>query len=230
MRGANPTPAELDGWNNPVHPTKPHLKPVDFYPLIPDLDGFTDDGGYTVLKIAGQPTDVTDKHDERMDVGLLRHHALGDEQIAQWTTKHEAHKADREHVPHPGPPPFTYSFYLPNEDAKVENIKKKFDVHDPDHTDPALYTNVSEGGEKDSFRYDLVRDYETGLRTQAKDPYEEVVIALHDSENEDDIAHNATVGDEEGPAPRQRMGRTPYPRRATLRPRLQPKRDAQHGR
>ena len=202
IRGAIPTPAELDAWKNPVHPTKPHLKPVDFYPIIPDLEGFTDNGGYTVVKMAGQPTDVTDKHDERMDVGLLRHHGLKDEQIAEWQAKYDAHKADRENVPHPGPPPFLYSFYLPNEEAKVENIKKKFDIHDPDHDDPALYTNISHGGQKDSFRYDLVRDYETGLRSQPKDAYQEVVLALHDPKDED--ADDDDDDDEEGPPRRQK--------------------------
>ena len=44
------TEAERDAWRSPVHPDNPRLKPIDYYPVLPDFDAYTDVGGYVSVK------------------------------------------------------------------------------------------------------------------------------------------------------------------------------------
>lgn len=184
IRGLEATPAEIEAWKNPKHPTKSNLKPVDFYPILPDLEAGTDTGSYMVTKFTANPTQVVDKHDPRMDVGMLR--PIEDEAVlAEHNAKMAAHTADPAHNPHPGGAPFNYHFFLPTDETSATNLKKKFDVDDPNHDDPALYTAHSKDG-KAVFRIPQERVYETG-RSTAADPdhaYKEIALALHDPEPE----------------------------------------------
>ncbi|KAL8762904.1 MAG: hypothetical protein Q9184_001200 [Pyrenodesmia sp. 2 TL-2023] len=180
--GLEPTPAEIEAWNNPKHPTKSNLKPVGFYPILPDLDAGTDAGSYMVTKFTANPTQVTDKHDPRMDVGMLR--PIEDESVlGPYYAKLAAHQADPANVPNPGGAPYNYHFFLPIDETSAINFKKKLDVDDPDRDDPGLYTMQNKDG-KGVFRLPQERVYETG-RATAADPdhaYKEVALALHDPE------------------------------------------------
>ncbi|KAL8835537.1 MAG: hypothetical protein Q9170_003270 [Blastenia crenularia] len=185
IKGLDPTPAEIEAWNNPKHPTKSNLKPVDFYPIMPDLEAGTDTGSYMVAKFTANPTQVIEKHDPRMDVGMLRPYEEDDATMAEYNAKLSAHTADPVHNPHPGAAPFNYHFFLPTDEVSAQNLRKMLDVCDPDNDDPTLYTSQNKHG-KDIFRLDHHRVYETG-RSTAADPdhaYKEITLALHDHELE----------------------------------------------
>ena len=181
IRGAVPTPAELEAWKNPTHPSKAHLKPVGTYPIFPDLDATTDDSGYMVAKFSGLPTDITDYHDPKMDAAFLHALDLPPDQVAEYQAKAQAYEADPVHNPPPPAPAFDYEFFLPQDDITTENYKLKVDVENPNKDDPKLYTYNSHGGpENDSFRFEKVREYETGLQSSNAAPYQEVALVLHD--------------------------------------------------
>ncbi|MCJ1472672.1 hypothetical protein MMC13_001321 [Lambiella insularis] len=191
IRGAVPTIAEVEAWKNPVHPTKPHLKMKAAYPLIPDLEALTDEGGYMVTKFTGQPTGITDHHDPRMDGGLLLGIPLP-AQIAEYQAKQAAHEADPTRVPAPALA-MDYEFFLPVDDATAANVRQKMDVHNPNKDDPKLYTYSTKGNaETDSFRYDHVRDYESGMQTLNEDKYLETAIVLHDFGSKGDSERGGT--------------------------------------
>ena len=174
IRGAVPSPAEIEAWKNPKHPTKPHLKLLDSYPILPNLDGLTDSSGYMVTKFAVDPSHATDHHDERMDVGLLHPIDLAPEVSAHLEAQRLAYEADPEHNPPPGPPPYNYEFFLPKDEQTAKAIKKEFDVANPDKKPDS---------EQEAFRYEHVRVYETGLQSSnATDPYQEVALSLTDSD------------------------------------------------
>ena len=185
IKGLEPTPAEIEAWQNPKHPAKSNLKPIDFYPILPDLDAGTDTGSYMVAKFAANPTQVTEKHDPRVDVGMLRPIELDDASIAEYNAKLAAHAAEPTQNPHPGGAPFNYHYFLPTEETSAINLKKMLDVNDPDHDDPSLYSSQNKEG-KNRFRLNQQRVYETG-RSTAADPdhaYKEIALALHDPELE----------------------------------------------
>ena len=191
IRGAAPNPAELEAWKNPQHPTNPKLKLVDAYPILPDLDAITDSIGYMVTKFAGNPSNVTDVYDERMDVALLRPIEPTPEQIAEINAKRAAHEADPAHYPDPGPPAYDYEFFLPSNTQTIKNIKRKFDVDDPQKDDPNLYMAYEDPKtpRQESFRFKHVRVYETGLQSHnLNNPYHEVALALYDPEIEEQVS------------------------------------------
>ena len=55
IKGHTATKAEHDAWAMPVHPDNPKLKPVGFYPIMPDLQGFPDPGGFVQFKFDKAP-------------------------------------------------------------------------------------------------------------------------------------------------------------------------------
>ena len=183
------TAAEADAWKNPVHPTKPKLKLLDSYPILPDLNAMTDAGGYMVLKFGGNPANATNKYDDRMDVALLRPIEPAAAVLNEHAEKVAAHQADPENIPHPGPPKFDYEFFLPEDRDSVDNIKRKFDPHDPDKDEQSLYTCHSRTTYEHSFRYLHQRVYETSLQNvHIEHSYEEVALGLYDPDLERQMA------------------------------------------
>ena len=159
LRGVAPTPAEVEAWKNPRHPSKPDVKVLDAYPLKPDLNAVTDSGAFMITKFTGNPSAATEKRDTRMDVGIM------------YPREHESGG-------------FDYDFFLPVDEAAADNIRKKFDVNDPDRDNPDLYTQKSADG-LDHFRYNYLRTYNAGRRVDSMDQqYKEVSLALHDSTDE----------------------------------------------
>ena len=188
IRGTAIAPAEADAWNNPKHPTKPELKLVASYPIIPDLNAVTDSGAFMVTKFTSNPTQSTSKRDIRMDVGLMQPMEIKPEVEAEFKAKQAAHEADPVHVPAPSGPDFSYQFFLPPDEQTAEKIKKKLDVNDPDKDDGALYTKTNADGDG-SFRYDHVRIYDTARQSgNPNQPYKEIALALRDPGMEDDVA------------------------------------------
>ena len=157
IRGAIPTPAETDAWNCPKHPSKPDVKLLDAYPLKPDPGAVTDSGAYMITKFAGNPTQITEARDLRMDVGILYPRELA-------------------------PDVYNYEFFLPANEVATENVIRKLDVHNNACDDPALYTDRAPDG-SGVFKFDFLRTYEPGSgSTRGNQQYREVALALHDPE------------------------------------------------
>ncbi|KAL8832032.1 MAG: hypothetical protein Q9191_000525 [Dirinaria sp. TL-2023a] len=183
IRGAPPTHAEVEAWNNPQHPTNPELKLVDAYPIMPDLDAIPEIGGYHIIKFTANPTAPSVSRDVRLDVGFLEikepsieaQEALTEE----FNAKMAAHNADPTRNPVPGPQ-FNYELFLPRDEQVAKGTKRKLDIDDPDKDSDELYG--SEQRENPGFRYDHIRAYDTARSVSNEDyPYKEVVLALHDN-------------------------------------------------
>lgn len=184
IRGTPAAPAEVESWNNPKHPAKSGTKVLDAYPIVPDVDAITDSGSFMVTKFASNPTQSTTVRDTRMDVALLHPIEMKPEVAAEFKAKQAAHEADPAHNPAAGDPQFSYDLFLPLSEHSVKNIKKKFDVDDPEKDNDALYTKKDKSG-VGSFRYEHVRTYDTARQSGTPDhPYKEVALALHDLELE----------------------------------------------
>ena len=156
LRGAQPTPAEIEAWKRPRHPTKPDLKLVDSYPVKPDLEATTDQGAFIISKFSGNPTNSITEHDIRMDVGLLN----------------PLEKA---------PEDYDYEFYLPQEIETAKQIKRKYDCVS-DGQEDASNSHLNKDG-MPAFRYHHHRTYDISRQANSLDqPYKEVALALHDPE------------------------------------------------
>lgn len=180
IRGAVPSPAELEAWKNPKHPSKPELKLIDTYDLKPDLDAITDSSSYMIAKFASNPTQSTDIRDTRMDVGVLQPMDLSQEAEADFKAKVAVHEADPVHNPHPGAPLYSYEFFLSTDENTANQMKKKLDVDNPNWDDPTLTTRKNHNG-RTSFRLNHIRTYDTQRQSiTLEHPYREVAIAIHD--------------------------------------------------
>jgi hypothetical protein len=193
VKGLPATPAENDAWRRPKHPTKPHLKMLDSYPLLPDLDGLTMDqqGGYSILKFIGNPTSVIDQHDERLETSLLRQLDMDPNIISDYSQRMAEHKANPERVPEPALPELHFELFLPKDNMSAWNLKRHRDIDDEDKDSPSLFTaSTNDDGEKDCFQLTFTRQYETGVQqSHTEAPYQEVALALHDPEMEGDPTH-----------------------------------------
>ena len=222
IRGAVPSPAELEAWNNPKHPSNPELKLVDRYPLLPDLDAMTDSASYMVVKFAANPTSSTDKRDTRMDVGVLHALEISPEVLAEWKAKVTAHDADPAHHPHPGGVPYSYNLFLPADEVTADNLSTKLDVDDPDKDDPELCARKDKDG-SGSIRLNQVRIYDTGRQSGTPEfPYKEVALAIHDPELEEKAPR---LGVEGGKPARGRLKKAAYYYPVAQKLQLKPRRN-----
>ncbi|KAJ5758743.1 hypothetical protein N7520_005899 [Penicillium odoratum] len=165
IRGLPPTKAELDAWANPVHPDNAKLKPVGYFPVLPDLEGFTDPGGLVQFKFDKAPfTAVGGKRDKRMDVALLHPSAPEDRICEEHAQKVALHKANPDVYPDPGPIPWDYDLFLSEKSVSVKNIRISMDLKDPNRDNEELYAHEGADGNK-FHRYDRVRTYATSAQT-----------------------------------------------------------------
>ena len=155
IRGAPPTSAEVDAWKNPKHPTKSHLDLNGSYQIKPDLNALPDSGTYLSTKFAGNPTNKTDAHDVRLDVGMI--------------LPVDKPSGDSD-----------YEFYLPQTTDEVKNIQRQFNVLDPQRDDELLRQSYTNDGEPCN-RYDFHRTYDLYRQQMSLDfPYKEVALAIYD--------------------------------------------------
>lgn len=244
VRGYDPTPEELDAWNNPQHPSRKDLKLVDSFPILPDLDACPDTGGYILIKFATNPGGTTDRYDERLEHAILRPLELRPELQAAHDALVAAHAADPS-KPAAGPPPFDYELLLPHplkaKDEKqsqeesqsqeraqlLEKVRQKFDFNNPHRDDPALYFSENKQLGLKTLGYKSVRAYETATTTAPGHPkFSEVALALYDP---DQI--RGPEADGEGAAPPRKKQKAAYyypilqktqirPRRSNVQPSL----------
>ncbi|KAK8157141.1 actin-like protein ARP8 [Phyllosticta citrichinensis] len=181
LRAEEITAEEKRAWQTPRHPSKPGLKLLDSYPLLPDLDALPEPGSYIVTKFQTNPVSQGDKYDERVNVGIFR--ILEPDLEAQAEYQRKTAEAEADPTKDAPMPEFDYEFFLPGAADSVRGIKRKFDVLHPQRDEPDLYDSENPETGKRFFRYDRLRAYETYQQTgNAKDPYDDTVaLALHDA-------------------------------------------------
>ena len=143
--------AELSAWRTPTHPDNPRLKPVSYYPILPDLDSSTDADGYISLKFDKPPLGALPNHggrDSRIDISLL--HGVKDAaQEAAWSKKKRAYDENPELYANPGQQPYQWHFCVPRRPGVdvVAAVKRKLNVMDPDRDDDRGYEGLYTPGE-----------------------------------------------------------------------------------
>lgn len=180
VKGHTPTKAELDAWANPVHPDNPKLKPVSFYPVLPDLQGYPDPGGYVQFKfdkIPGPP--VSGKRDARMDVGILYPSAPEDRICQEHAAKVALHKANPNLYADPGAIPWDYDLFIPEQKSSVEKIQRTLSISNPDRDSEDNYAH--DDGETKYHLYDRLRTYATSSQTLVQDQKQrDIALTLFD--------------------------------------------------
>lgn len=163
------------------HPSKRNLKLVDAHPLLPDLQGFPDPGGYATIKFTTNPVPPSSTYDSRLECSLLMPTEVSAAETERRRIMTEAHEMDPERNP---PPEATheYEFFMPENLQTARNFKRKFDTLDPERDDDELYTSVASDGVTGCFRFKRTRAYESQMFSGSQEGKydDEVVIALHD--------------------------------------------------
>ncbi|WEW59101.1 hypothetical protein PRK78_004570 [Emydomyces testavorans] len=181
LRGLPATKAELEAWASPIHPDNPKLKPVGFYPIIPDLDAFPDPGGFLQFKFDKAPVQAfRGKRDDRMDVGILVPSAPEERVCQEHASKTALHKTNPTLYPDPGPIPWDYDLFLPEKEGSARNIKNTLNVSNPNRDRSSYYTHEGPDGNR-YHRYDRLRTYATStqiLNTDQK--YKDIAVVLFD--------------------------------------------------
>lgn len=180
IRGLPATKAELDAWAHPVHPDNPKLKPVDFFPVLPDREGFPDPGGFVQFKFDKAPVAGIDgKRDERMDVALLSPSAPEERICQDHASKVALHQSNPQLYPDPGPVPWDYELFLPEKHEDVKKIQTSMSVGDPGRDNEDLYTHEGPDGNK-FHRFDRVRTYATSAQALNTDnKIKDIAVTLY---------------------------------------------------
>lgn len=182
LRSADVLSEEKQAWLYPRHPTKPEVKLLDSYPILPDVDGLPTSQGYSVVRFGAPPLPYApaDKYEERLDTGILRVFNTPTVQ-AKYETRKATDPSFR------GVPEFDYEYFLPSA-TSVQGIKRKFSIVDPNRDSEELYD--THDSEAPCFRFDKLRFYETtqqsGEAGEDVDRFDDsIAIALHDGESDD---------------------------------------------
>ncbi|KAK2737379.1 actin-like protein arp8 [Myotisia sp. PD_48] len=183
IEGLPATKAEQDAWATPVHPENPKLKPVGFYPIIPDVDGFPDPGAFLQVKFDKAPVPpINGRRDSRMDVSLLAPTQPEPRVVQEHASRTALHNANPLLYPDPGPTPFDFDVYLPSKLNSVKQIHRSFNSNNPDRDDSANYTHTSADGKK-YHQYVHLRTYATSSQVlNADQKYKDIAIVLFDPE------------------------------------------------
>lgn len=195
IKGHTATKAEHDAWAHPVHPDNPKLKPVGFYPVLPDLQGFADPGGYVQFKFDKPPVQGdAGKRDKRMDVSVLLPSAPDEKVCQDHAARVSLHKTNPELYSDPGPVPFDYDLFLPEKKENTKEVIASLDQTNPNRDDQDLYTH--EGPDAARFhRYDRIRTYATSAQTlNTDDKQRDLALSIYDP---------ADIKDNENVQPRQ---------------------------
>jgi RNA polymerase II-associated factor 1 len=152
--------AKLENPSSITHPIKGRsVKMKHVLPLLPDLDGFSDFGGYLTIKFSTKPVTTTTAYDERLESAIIRPMELSPEAEAAQVAAQERHERNPDIYPAPELEQ-NYEFYLPEDAESAKNYKRKCNVFDAEHDSEDLYTTTNSLGRK-VFRFTRVREYET---------------------------------------------------------------------
>jgi Paf1 len=143
--------AELSAWRTPTHPDNPRLKPVSYYPILPDLESSTDLDGYISIKFDKPPIPALPNHggrDSRIDVALL-HGEADATQEAAWSKKKRAYDENPDVYENPGPQPYQWDFCVPRRPGAevVAAVKRKLNIMNLDRDDDRGYEGLYVPGE-----------------------------------------------------------------------------------
>jgi hypothetical protein len=199
-KGADITAAEKEAWERPRHPTKPNLKLLDSYPVLPDLDAIPDSGSYIVFKYQTNPVKSTSTYDQRLDSMILYPLPPTGEQQSAFEAQLEEHTANPTGVLKPTMPAVDFMAFIPEGGDDVETarenlskLKRKFDVFDADHDADDLYPHpAGDDHPNPHFKFDKLRAYETYQLTADADALwnDHLAVALHEPRDEEhDVDH-----------------------------------------
>jgi hypothetical protein len=180
---ANPiTPQERDVWRNPVHPDNPRLKPVGFYPVIPDLQAETDLGGsWYALRFEKPPLPpYRGRKDDRLDAALLSG-TENEEKHAEWAIKKKAYDEQPELYEDPGPEPYTWTLFVPKQHDSGARYHQIFDDSNPSKDDPSIVNRLLEESADGTLRlpFERARIYPSNKQTSLHQD-EAMALALVD--------------------------------------------------
>ncbi|KAI1437663.1 RNA polymerase II-associated [Xylaria sp. CBS 124048] len=171
------------------HPTKRHLKLVDSYPLIPDLEAFPDYGGYFTIKFTNSPVSATGTYDKRLLGAVIQPSVLSDEVEAAYKLAKHAHEKDPANNLKPNNPQ-CYNYFLSDSPETADKFHQRFNVLNADRDNDDLYTGQNSDG-NGCFQFRFVRTYETKdeLELDNNTKYdEEVLVAFNNDETLDQKA------------------------------------------
>ncbi|KAK6361540.1 hypothetical protein TWF730_005260 [Orbilia blumenaviensis] len=155
---ANPPSGKT--WALPKHPTKSHLKAVNSWPVLPDLEAHPDGLGYVIVKLSTNPVAQSNTRDPGLDYALLR----------PWNDDG-------------APEDSKFHYYLPDGKTVSGAVKRKYDDVDTSNED---YTHTSAEGRK-FYRFKRLRAYEYVVPPEVmKDTYREVVLVMRGGKGNDD--------------------------------------------
>ena len=143
VQSQTPTTSEKEAWRNPVHPDNPSLKPVSFYPVLPDFDTPVDFSGLNYVKFDKPPLPaIQGRRDDRIDVALLSARTITSLEAA-WRAKKAAFDEHPELYEDPGfIPPQSWSLCIAQDPNKVPELRRILDDADPEHDNPDLYAGL----------------------------------------------------------------------------------------
>lgn len=160
------SPAERDAWRHPVHPDNPRLKPVEFYPILPDFDSTTDGGGFASVKFDKPPLPAyRGRRDDRTDVALLyatQNTAL----MPAWQAKKDAYDKNPDLYDDPGPEPYEWSYNVPPQPEDAWKVRKALNDANPDKDDPFLWEDLADPANEgvSGISFEKVRMYPTAVQ------------------------------------------------------------------
>lgn len=179
---ANPiTSQEREAWRNPKHPSNPRLQPVEFYPIIPDLETGTDmASNWQALKFDKPPLPAlkNGRRDDRIDVGLLMA-AENPELIPVWRARKEAYDRNPTEYTDPGPEPYIWSLAVPRQSDSASRIRQLFDDSNPRKDDQSLMAPLLEESADGSLRlpFERIRVYTQSTQVNV-DPHKVMALSL----------------------------------------------------
>ncbi|QSZ30591.1 hypothetical protein DSL72_000148 [Monilinia vaccinii-corymbosi] len=173
--------ANLKDRNRVRHPTKRNVQLVDAVPLLPDLDAFPDAGGYVLVKFLTNPVPPSNTYDTRVESSILVPIPASEAEIELKEAAKRAWELDPDHNPAPVDR-IEYGMFMPETVSDARNIKRKFDVLDPEKDDMDLYSRIDEETRKGMFRLKRLRAYESAsvVGNVERKYADEVAIAIHD--------------------------------------------------
>lgn len=166
-------------WTNPKHPTKPGLKLLDSYPIVPDVEATPDTGSFGIMRYSTNPVAESHTYDERLDVAILRPRDPRPEVMQMWQAQKQEREAKGSRATEQQP--YDYDLFLAGDKDAVEGIQM-------------IAQDAGADGEQ-SFEFPRVRTYET-VHGELLEPFEDsIALALVDGErNERDNGRGLAKG------------------------------------
>lgn len=203
VKGLQRSNAEREAWDRPMHPSgNREIKVVDFYPLLPDFEAATDEGGnFQRVKFEKPPLGALHgKRDERIDVATFQ--TLPNEALMpEWQAKLDAHLKDPDAYDHPGPEPHTFVMATPADADHVPLVRKFLYEGHPDKNDEKMYGPMlveSLSGDR-RVPFERKRVYKSN-KQEAIDQRRSFAIGLYDPASKNNLVPASATKENQGKA------------------------------